>query len=380
MKSLLTLFLGILLCMTTLNSNAQERNLWDLQKCIDYALENNIQIKQQALGTDYQQNLVNQAKSDRLPNLNGQIGNNYSFGRSLTYENTYENVNSTSVSGGIGTNVTVFNGFTLKNTIDLRELDLQASIADLQKAKDDIMLAIAAQYLEILFAEELALVTEANIEVTNQQIERTQQLVEAGSLARGAILEIEAQLAREELQLVNDQNRIQIAYLTLYQFLELPIAESFKIEKPTLPEIGANVSMANSMDVYQNAMHVRPEIKAAQLRVKSMKKQLEVAKGSQYPNLSFGANYYNNYNDNYQRLNQSTGEIEVIPLSDQLKNNERYGFGFTLNVPIFNRNMVKNNISNAQLQVMDYEYRLQSSANVLRKDIEQAYTNALAAL
>ena len=138
--------------------------------------------------------------------------------------------------------------------------------------------------------------------------------------------------------------------------------------------------MANSFDVYKNALNVRPEIRAAQLRVKSMQKQLEITKGAQLPELSFGGNYYNNYNDNYQRLNQSTGNIEVIPFGDQLKNNERFGFGFTLNIPVFNRHMVKNNISNAQLQIIDYEYRLQSSANVLRKDIEQAYTNALAAL
>lgn len=378
MKNIFTLFLGVLLISSAGKLGAQ--NVWSLQKCIDYALENNIQIKQQELGTQYNQSMVEQAKANRLPNLNAQFGNNYSFGRSLTYENTYENVNSTSVSGGIGTNITIFNGFNLKNTIEQRQLDLQATIQDLQKAKDDITLSIAAAYLEILFAEELAAVTEANMEVTKQQINRTQQLVDAGSLAKGAILEIEAQLAREELQLVNDNNRIQLAYLTLYQFLELPIAESFTIEKPKLPEIKARVAVYNSFDIYKNALNVRPEIRAAQLRVKSMQKQLEIAKGAKLPDLSFGANYYNNYNDNYQRLNQSTGKIEVIPFSDQLKNNERYGFGFTLNVPIFNRFMVKNNITNAQLQVQDYEYRLQSAANVLRKDIEQAYTNALAAL
>ncbi len=377
MKNLFALLLGILLVSSGITGNAQEA--WSLQKCVDYALENNIQIKQQALNNEYNQNLLNQAKSDRLPNFNGQIGNNYSFGRSLTYENTYENVNSTSVSGGVSTNLTLFNGFALKNTIAQRDLDLQASLQDLQKAKDDMILNIAASYLEILFAEELTKVAEANIEVTKQQINRTTQLVDAGSLARGALLEIEAQLAREELQLVNDQNRVQIAYLTLYQFLELPIAQSFKVEVPKLPEIKANFSLLNSFDVYKNALNVRPEIIASQLRVKSMEKQLEIAKGAALPDLSFGANYYNNYNDNYQRHNQSTGEIEVIPFKDQLKNNKRYGFGFTLNIPVFNRFQVKNGISNAKLQLMDYQYRLQSTSNLLRKDIEQAYTNALAA-
>lgn len=373
MKNFLALFIGVLILSGSFATVAQ--NVWSLQKCIDYALENNIQIKQQALNTNYGQNQVDQAKSDRLPNLNAQFGNNYNFGRSLTYENTYENVNSTSLSGGVGTNVTIWNGFTLKNTIKQRELDLKATILDLQKAKDDIMLSIAASYLEILFAEELEMVSQSQIEVTQQQINRTQQLVDAGSLARGALLEIEAQLAREELQLVNDQNRVQLAYLTLFQFLELPLAESFKIEKPKLIEIRSNSTMANALDVFENAMKVRPEIRAAQLRVESMKSQLEIAKGSGLPDLSLNANYYNNYNDNYRGFDGG-----VISFGNQLKNNERIGIGLTLNIPIFNKFQVKNSISNATLQISDYEYRLQSARNVLRKDIEQAYTNALAAL
>lgn len=133
--------------------------------------------------------------------------------------------------------------------------------------------------------------------------------------------------------------------------------------------------MANSYDVFKNAINVRPEIKAAQLRVESARRQLDIAKGNRYPSLSFGANYYNLYNDKYTDLNG-----EDISFADQLKNNKRYSMGFTLNVPIFNKFQVKNSISNAQLQIADFEYRLQSARNVLRKDIEQAYTNALAAL
>jgi outer membrane protein len=371
MKNLLSLFLGILLVSTLSSADAQ--NAWSLQKCIDYALENNIQIKQQNLGAQYGETQVKQAKSDRLPNLNASVGNNYNFGRSLTYDNTYENQNSAQLNGSLSTNVTLYNGSVLSNTIKQRELDLQATIQDLQKAKDDIMLAIAAGYLEILFAEELVLVTESQIEVTKQQLNRTQQLVDAGSLARGSLLEIEAQAAREELQLVNDGNRVQLAYLTLFQFLELPIAESFKIEKPSLPEIQANASMLNSIDVFNTAISVRPEIKAAQIRVQSAIRQLDVAKGYRYPSLSFGANYYNLYNNKYA---DRTGE--KIEFGEQLKNNGRSGLGLTLNVPIFNRNQVKIGVTNASLQISDYEYRLQTARNVLRKDIEQAYTNALA--
>lgn len=373
MKQLLVLFSVVIFLLGSIDAGAQ--NVWSLQKCIDYALENNIQIKQQQLNTQFYENQVGQAKANRLPNLNVQFGNDNSFGRSLTYLNTYENVNSSSITGGAGTNFTIFDGFALSNTIDKQELDFQATLKDMQKAKDDIMLNIAGMYLEILFAEELELVSEAQLEVTKQQINRTQQLVDAGSLAKGALLEIEAQLAREELQLVNDKNRVQLSYLSLFQMLELPIAESFKIEKPSLPEIKSNYSMANSIDVFNNALNSRPEIQAAQLRVKSAEKDLEIAKGNHYPSLTFNANYYNLYNNKYT---DRTGKD--IAFSDQLKNNGRSSLGLTLAIPIFNRFQVKYGISNATLQISDYQYRLQTASNTLRKEIEQAYTNALASL
>jgi outer membrane protein len=370
----ITLLLSTILIICSAGiSNAQQK--WSLQKCIDYALENNIQIKQQELNANYNKNQVIQAKSERLPNLNGSLSNNFNFGRSLTYENTYKNVNSSQIDGYLSTEITLWNGFTLKNTIEQRKLDLQAAIQELQKTKDDIILNIAAAYLEILFAEELELIAEGQIEITKQQIKRTQQLVQAGSLARGALLEIEAQLARENLQLANYQNRVQLAYLNLYQFLELPIEKSFKIEKPKLPEIKANATMTSSFKLFKNALHMRPEIKAAQLRVKSAKEQLEIAKGSRYPSLNFGVDYYNLYNNKYTDMNG-----EDLSFSDQLKNNKRYSMGFSLNIPIFNRFKVQTGISNAKLQMADFEYQLQTTRNMLRKDIEQAYTNAMAAL
>jgi outer membrane protein len=141
-----------------------------------------------------------------------------------------------------------------------------------------------------------------------------------------------------------------------------------------LPEIKANVTMSNSFDVFKNAVNTRPEIIAAQLRVASARSQLDIAKGYNYPSLSLGGNYNNNY------FNIINSEFEQRSFREQIKSNSRYGFGVNLNIPLFNRFQVKNSISNAKLQIQDYEYRLQTATNVLRKDIEQAYTNALAAL
>jgi len=367
-----SLLAAVIMLLAFTSVRAQET--WSLQKCIDYAIQNNIQIKQQTLNSDYYNNQLEQAKYNRLPNLNAGLQNSQDFGRSLTYLNTYANRNSNTTSGSLSTNVTIWSGSKLNNSIKMADMDLRASLEETKKAKEDMMLNIAAAYLEILFADELVLVSEDLLKITQLQIDRTSKLVEAGSLAKGSLLEIEAQYAREELNVVNAQNRLQLAYLGIYQLLELPSTESFRIEKPALPEIGANVSMLNSMDVFKNAVQLRPAVKGAEFKLESARAQLMIAKGNKMPSLSFGANYYNLYNNQYTDLNQ-----EKITFGDQLKNNPRYGFGLNMNIPIFNHYQARTGVSNAQISVENTELQLQNTKNLLRKDIEQSYTNALAA-
>lgn len=377
MKRIFSLITAALLLAVLTSASAQ--GTWSLQKCIDYALQNNIQIKQQELNSKYYNNQLGQAKFNRLPNLNAGFQNNMNYGRTLGSDNTYLDINSNSTSGSLSSNVTIWNGFILKNSVKMAEMDLRASLEEMQKAKDDMMLNIAASYLEILFAEELQIVAEDLLKITQLQIDRTNKLVEAGSLAKGSLLEIEAQYAREELNVVNAQNRLQLAYLSLYQLLELPSTESFKIEKPVLPEVGANMSLLNSMDVFRNAVQLRPAVKGAEFKLESARQQLLIAKGNLMPTLSFGGNYYNFYNNKYKYPDPPYGTGENIAFGDQMKSNERYGFGATLNIPIFNRYQARTGVSNSQIQLENSELALQNTKNLLRKEIEQAYTNALAA-
>jgi outer membrane protein len=372
MKRIYSLLAAFLVLVSVTGTRAQEK--WSLQKCIDYALKNNIQIKQQTLNTQYYNNQLNQAKSNLLPNLNANVQNSMSFGRSLGADNTYLNVNSNSTSGSLSTNMTLWSGFTLKNAVKVADMDLKSTLEDLQKAKDDLMLNIAASYLEILFADELVTVAEDQVKMTQLQIDRTTKLVDAGSLAKGSLLEIEAQSAREELNVVNAKNRLQLAYLTLYQQLELPSTESFLVDKPLLPEITANMSLINTMDIFKNAVGIRPAVKSAEYKLESSRNQLLIAKGNRLPSLSLNGNYYNFYNNKYMDY-----QGNKIALSDQLKSNERYGFGVTLSIPIFNHYQARNGVSNSQIQLENNELALQNTKNLLRKDIEQAYTNALAA-
>jgi outer membrane protein len=372
MKRIYCLSTAILLLISFTGTMAQEK--WSLQKCIDHALKNNIQIKEQTLNSNYYNNLLSQAKSNRLPTLNSYVENSMSFGRTLASDNTYINVNSNATSGNLSTSFTLWKGNTLNNAIKNADFNLKSTLEDLEKAKNDLMMNIAADYLEILLANELVSVAQDLLKITQLQIERTGKLVDAGSLAKGSLLEIEAQYAREELNVIKAQNRLQLAYLALYQLLDLPATENFLVEKPMFAEINANMSLMNTTDVFKNAVDLRPEVKSAGYKLESARKQLLISKGDMLPSLVFSGSYYNYYNNKYTDYNG-----DKVALSSQLNTNATYGFGLTLNIPIFNQFQVRNGIANSKIQVEKTELDLQNTKNVLRKEIEQAYTDALAA-
>ena len=367
------IILGILFS-AVLNS-AKSQEVWSLEKCINYAIENNIQIKQGEIATEYQQNLLKQSKFARLPNLNGQMSQNLNYGRSLTYNNTYQNINSAQTDFGISSNLPLFAGFQIKNTITMTDLNLKASMEDLEKAKSDITMNIASTYLEILFAKDLVKVSQDQLEVTRLQIKQINEKVMAGSLAKGSLLEIQAQEAGEELNLVNAQNQLQLAKLRLTQLLEIEAQKDFDVEVPALPEIKAQASLVQAADVYKTAVLQRPEIKGADYRVQSSRYQLKTAEGNLYPTLSLFANFFDLYNDKY-----TDNEGNTISFSDQLRNNQRKGLGLQLSIPIFNRLQNKTGIDNARLQVLSTELDLESAKKLLRSDIETAQTNATAAM
>ena len=210
---------------------------WSLEECIIYAIDNNIQVKQMELTSEFNSNTLMQSRLGVLPNLNAGASHSWSFGRALD-ETTYEFTKDKTVMSDnlyLSSSVTLFNGLQTYNTIRKNKYDLMASMEDVGKIKNDISLNIALSYLQILLNMELLEVAQNQLDITNQQIERTRQLVEAGSLPQGNLLEIQAQAAGEELQLVNAQNQLDISYLTLTQLLELDSIGGFEIVIPDLP-------------------------------------------------------------------------------------------------------------------------------------------------
>lgn len=230
---------------------------------------------------------------------------------------------------------------------------------------------IAQAFLEILFAEEVMSVANTQLEQTKIQIKRTEQLVAAGKIAEGVLLEILAQEARESLSLVNAKNSHTMALLNLAQILELDDYTGFGIMRPMLPEMQAELSLLTSKSVFEMAVATRPEIKSAQYQLQSSESGLKIAKAARIPSLSASAGFYDQY------LLTSVNPSEAS-FADQLRDNSRSNVALSLSIPIFNRWENRSNINNAQIQIESKRLDLEATKKELRRQIEQAYINALA--
>lgn len=399
-KLRIILFTGIFF-LSISGLNAQKK--WSLQDCVNYALDNNIRIKQSRINTLYSENQLNQSKYDLLPNLNATMGYGVSFGRALdqtTYEFTQDQTVQ-SLNPQISSSVTLFNGLIQKNTIDQRTWEFKSSLENLEKLKNDISLNIAGQYLQILFNEELLAVAEEQLEVTTAQVERTEVLVDAGSLARGSLLEIQAQQAADELSVVNAENNLTISYLTLTQLLELDSVQGFSIVIPEIEDISEENLMVSVEQIYNEAIGILPQIRAAEYDLEGAREGLEIARGSRMPRLNFTASYGTGFSDIRQAVvstetqtipigmtesgeqvftTSTVPQYGTYPVTDQFTDNASTSLFLNLSIPIFNNFQVKNNISNARMNIDNYRLELENQKNILFKDIQQAHADAVAAL
>jgi outer membrane protein len=364
----------------TVSPSVFSQKTWSLEDCILYAFENNIQIKQQTLNTDMYQNNLFQSKANLLPNLNASGNVSQSFGRALdatTYDFYDQQIKSSSFS--VSSSVTLFNGLQQYNTIQQNKLDLLSSIEETEKIKNEISLMIAAAYLQILMDMELLAVAENQLNITNLQVDRTRKLVDAGSLAKGTLLEIQSQAASEELMVINSQNGLETAYLNLTQLLDLDSTGGFTIE---VPELGMIVDKPITMsigNIFDEARSFLPQIKSAEYQLESAEKNLFIARGARSPRLILSGSYGSSYSDIRKLMDPETLTFKKYPFSDQMKDNANTVIGLGLNVPIFNGWMVNTYISNARLGIMNSRLQLENTENLLYKDIQKAYTDAVAA-
>lgn len=361
-------FLILSFCLAGIVSAQQKLTL---EQCIEIALENNRNIKQQELSKQSREVAYSQARADLLPNLNASAGQNFVFGRSIGLDNTYQNTNSSQTSFSLGSDITLFDGLRMKHNIDARRADVSASQADLDKIREDIIMSVSTAFLQVLLNKELVQISEDQIELTNANIIQRNELIKSGKMAEGEIYELEAQKAKEELNRVQAQNNLKLALLDLAQIMEMENVSDLDVTAPPAEKLISESILLSSDVVYQNALINRPEISGANFRLESAQKEVLMSKAQLYPTLSFGANVGTGYYHMSNRTNDS--------FSSQMRNNMSNSLGFSLRIPIFNRFQVRNSIRNAQIAVENNRLEMDKTKLDLRKRIEQAYYNALGA-
>ncbi len=355
----------------SLSAAAQQRQ-WSLRECCDYAVANNISIKQQENQCRQEEIQLSTSKNSRLPDLSGSVSQNFSFGRGLTADNTYSNTNTSSTSFSLGTSVPIFTGFQIPNQIKLNQLNLEAATADLEKAKNDIRMQVAQAYVQILYDIEIADVAHRQISIDSAQVARLQAFVKNGKASEAELSQQRATLANSTLTATQADNNTRLALLALTQLLELPSPEGFNIVRPDLDDLDNLARLENlpAPDaIYAEALGIKPEILSQQLKLKGTEYSIKIAQAGNYPTLSLsgglGTNYY------------TTSGFKADGFGSQLKNNFSQYIGLNLNVPIFNRFQTRNSIRTARINQENQQLALDNTKKTLYQDIQKVYYNAL---
>lgn len=350
------------------------QKVWTLEECITYALENNIQIKQTRLQTETAQINLRQSKLDFAPsaNANGSLGN--SWGRAQSLSGLYLNQTTMTNNFGLNSSVDLFNGLSKWNTLKKNQIDYETSIYQTEYMQNNIALLLTQAYLTILFNHEMLAVTEQQLEVTKKQIKRTEQLVEAGTLPNGDLLELKAQGATEETNLITAQNNLSLSYLDLKQILDISADNDLEVYFPEL-EVGTEIRIIPSPQIYSQAVDIMPEIKVEELNLLSTERSIQIAKSTLYPSLSLSGGI----NTSYYSTARDILSQEKIPYFDQLDQNISEYVSLNLSIPIFNGYAARSLVQKAEVQNLNQNFQLQIRKNELRKNIEQKYHDALAA-
>lgn len=343
---------------------------WSLEQCIEHALQNNLRVKQQELNVKSSESELKRSRESLLPTLN--LTGNHSYSK-YPFADSSNWFRSTSLS--LSSSVTLFDGLQNVNTIKQNQYDLKASYANIEKIKNDIALAVASSYLQILYQLELVEVSKKQLSLTQMQVDRTKKLYEAGSIPEGTLLEVEALQASDELQLVNALNQLDIAYLNLTQLLEIKNPEGFGIQKPILPEVDSTTLVLNAREIYFNAETRMPQIIGSQFGVNSAEVGLKKAKGLYLPDLSLNASL----GSNASKLYTDNPLLTPDPFFTQIKNNANASVGLSLRIPIFNGGSTKNRVTLAKISLDRARLNLETEKNSLYKDIQQATADAVAA-
>lgn len=342
---------------------------WTLDQCIDYAIENNIQIRQSDISAQNRDVDLNSARSNRLPGVSANASQSWSFGRSLTIDNTYANTNTASTSFSVGADMTLFAGRRIAGNIQMAELSLEAAKSDLERIKDDVRVEVAQAFIQIVYNRSILDVARNQVTIDSMQVERLTELAAIGKASNAEVSSQKATLAQSRLSVTQAENNLNMSILTLTQLLELPSPEGFDVIQPDADAIQFSIPDSPEQ-IYAQALEIKPAIKSEELRLEQADKSIDVAKGGYYPTLSLSAGAGTGYYTSSNRAGDNFG--------NQMKNNFGPQVGLNLSIPIFSRNNNRNNVRSAQLSKMNQEMQLDNVKKQLYKEIQQAYYNAVA--
>lgn len=367
----IALFLFLSLPIFGKAQNVNIQNL-DLQTCVDIALENNLTLKRTQVNLATQEANLLGNQGQRIPTLNTGASSGYRWGRSINpVTNLFENNRIGNVNLFANSNVTLFAGQQVNNTIRQTKTNIEAAQYDIKTTENNISLNVINLFINVVFAKEQLKIAQNQLNSTSEQLKVTTKLVDAGTLPLANKLDIQAQFATNELEVINASNSLRIAKLNLAQAMQLPFNDELDVVTPDLnPENFAMVEK-NVDEIFEIATELMPQIKAAELNIKSADYGVRVAQGGYSPTLSLGASAFSNYVD------QSFGGFRQ-EFGDQIKNNFSNSANVQLNIPILSNMRNRANVQRARLQKRLSEIQEEEAKNQLRQDIESAYTNAFA--
>lgn len=403
--------IGLIILFLCFGVSLQAQNKkWTLKECVTYALENNISVKQSELDVTLADIEKSDAVGNFLPSLNGSASNSWNTG--LTQNITtgvLENQTSRNSSYSVTAGVTLFQGLRNLRSLQRAKLSQISAAYGLSKMKDDISLFVANAYLQVLTNKANLEVLKAQNDVTQEQIQRTQDLVDAGVLPKGDLLEIQATDATEKQNIAVNENNVQISLISLAQLLLVKDYENFDIEDEGYEIIDEGISAKGISEILTSAKENRSEIKIAETNLELAQKDLQIARSAYYPTLNAFINYNTRESDRTRGIESiidsdnpitltdepigvvdGTGEsvfglqpnvvglreLDPLPFTEQLYLNDGISYGFQLNVPIFNGFSTRNNVKRNKVNVERQKILLEQAQLDLESTVYQAYVDA----
>ncbi len=399
----------ITLLLSALAISAQAQSTWSLQKCVEYARQNNLSVKQAQYDIRNAELSKKQATSDRLPNLSGRASLGYQFGRTIDpTTNAFENQGIGFNSFSVDASITLFGGNQINNSIKQSKLDLEISKLDAESTANNIGLAVANAYLNILLAQEQLANAQKRMELSREQLKQTERLIQAGTRPANERLDFVAQIARDEQAVIDAENLVNNGYLNLKQLLVLPPTEDIRIEQPTVVVPVADPDQLTLNELYNTARQTQPQIESGEKQIQSAQLSEAIAKSNLVPRLVLFGSLNSNYSsvakdflspntDNAVTVADdpfpvlidnmpaqlTTFSVEGVsfpnkPYFDQINENFGQTVGLSLSVPIYSNSSNRIAVERARISTLNAEVINRQINNQLKTDIQSAIANARA--